>query len=166
MFVTQQQIYVCRRWISEFDGFRRIVKTRLGNLCIPSRFTFSLLSLKSKTIFSPLRNAGGEWGENWNNDEVRYSLHGLLIFLLFASYRLILTRFRSTQIAPFISYSVVPFSAPCRCLSWVTQESLIPRYPTCCLWCQATLRHSMYNNGYFKVAFFPSQEQIIYPFLC
>lgn len=157
--MTQQQICVCRSWISEVDGFRRIVKTPLGNMCTPSRFAFSLLSLKSKTVFSPLRNVGGEeWGGNWNNDEVRYSLHGLLIFLLFASYRLILTRFRSTQIAPSISYSVVPFSAPCRCLSWVTQESLIPRHPTCCLWCQATLRYSVYNNGYFKVAFFPSQE--------
>ena len=138
VFVTQQQICVCHRWRSEFDGFRRIVKTRLGNMCIPSRFAFLFSTLRSKTVFLPSRNAGGrEWGENWKY-EVRYNLHGLHIFLLFARYRRILTRFRCTQIAPSISFSVVSISAPCRCLSWVTQGSLIPRYPTCCLWCQAT----------------------------
>lgn len=85
-------------------------------------------------------------------------MHGLLICLLFAGYRRILTRFRSTQIAPSISYSVVTISAPCRCLSRVTQESLILDIQRVACGVKRLLRHSVYNNGYFNVAFFPSEE--------
>lgn len=134
VFLTQQLICVCRGWISDGDSFLRIVKTRLGDKRVLSRFAFPIMSWRSNTIFLLSRNAGGGgWGENWKYGEVRCSLHGLLVFLLFASYRCLLTRCRSTQIAPSISYGVVPISAPCRCLTWVTQKSFIARYLTRCL---------------------------------
>jgi hypothetical protein len=90
-------------------------------------------------------------------------LYGLLICLLFASYRRILNRFRSMHIAPSISYSVATISALCSCLSRVTQESLIARYPTCCVWCQATFA-PLYIIMAISMWLSSHPKSMIYPF--
>jgi hypothetical protein len=161
VFMSQQQICVCRRRISESGGFRRIVKTRLGNMCIPSRFAFSHLSLNSKTIILPSRNVGGgEWGENWKYNEVRNSLHSFLIFLIFLQVTDVFwlgsevrKLHRPSRIAPPQSQRPVAV-----CPGWRRSHLSLDIQRVAC-GVKRLLCHAVYNNGYFKGAFFPSQEQ-------